>query len=107
MAVRLIGRNGPFYRGSNDAMNRVISRLKHVVAAVADEADDIGRIAQERLNEHRETGAAKIEVTHGDVDSLVSLVDKAALSIELGHHTPDKKKFVNGLYIVSGAAGLI
>ena len=89
------------------AMNTVVSNLDGVVAAVAKEDDGIGRIAQERLNDHRDTGDAQIEVTRGDVDSFVSLVDKNCLSIEFGHYTPNKKKYVAGLYIVSGAAGLV
>ena len=89
------------------AMNIVVSHLDGVVASVAKEADGIGRIAQERLNDHRDTGDAQIEVTRGDVDSFVSLVDKNCLSIEFGHYTPNKKKYVAGLYIVSGAAGLV
>ena len=111
MAVNLIGRNvpgSPFERGARgDAMKNVISHLPGVIAAVAKEADIIGRVAQERLNEHRDTGQAKIDVTHGDVDSFVSLVDPNALSIEFGHYTPNKKRFVRGLYIVSGAAQII
>ena len=107
MAVDLIGRNGPFHKDSKDPMNKVISNLEGVVAAVAKEAEIIGRVAQERLNEHRDTGQAKIDVTHGDVDSFVSLVDPNALSIEFGHYTPNKRKFIPGLYIVSAAAQII
>jgi len=98
MTVDLIGQK---------AMNTVISHLDGVVASVSREAGTIGRVAQERLNEHREEGQAQIEVTHGDVDSFVSLVDPACLSIEFGHYTPNKKKYVPGLYIVTGAARLV
>lgn len=95
------------------AMNQVVSHLDGVVASVSEHALDVGSKAEARLKQHRHSGAADITVTHGDVDSFVNLDDPAALSIEFGHmvkgkfEDPNKPKFVPGLYIISGAAGLV
>ncbi len=102
MAVRLIGPK---------AMNLIISHLDGVVDAVAEEAKEIGVRAKARLTAHKYSGAAQVTVTHGDVDSFVNLDDPAALSIEFGHMVKgkfedDEPKFVPGLYIITGAAGL-
>ena len=88
---------------SDVAMNTVVSHLKGVKGAVRKEADDIGDRASATLEAHRfygDTSHAEIEVETRDVDSIVSLVDEAAMSIEFG--TSDTK----GLYVVTGAAGL-
>ncbi|ERB55488.1 hypothetical protein N806_31195 [Rhodococcus sp. P27] len=100
--VRLIGQK---------AMNRVVSHIDGVKAAVADQALEIGVKAEMRLNMHRYSGNASISVTQGDVDSFVNLDDPAAMSIEFGHmvkgkYESDTPKYVAGLYIITGAAGL-
>lgn len=79
-----------------------------VRAAVTDEAIKIGTRATLRLAAHRDTGHAEIEVSKGTkgVDSFVSLVDDAAMSIEFGHRHNRSGEFVRGLYIITGAAGL-
>jgi hypothetical protein len=85
------------------SMNTVVSHLKGVIGAVRSHADDIGDAASAKLESHRFYGDdthAEIEVDTRDVDSIVSLVDPAALSIEFG------TKHMRGLYIVTGAAGL-
>lgn len=102
MAVRLI---------SKTAMNHVISHLEGVKAAVYAEAVAISGRAEGRLAGHRFSGRAKVTVTQGDVDSFVNLEDPAAMSIEFGHWVKGKyetaqPKFVAGLYIITGAAGL-
>lgn len=85
-------------------MNSVISRQKGVKRAVLKEARTIGGIANGRLAGHRNTGAAKIEVSQGDVDAFASLVDRAALSIEFGHYLGREelgtgRQFVRGLHL--------
>ncbi|AIG78463.1 Hypothetical protein AJAP_28125 [Amycolatopsis japonica] len=100
------------YVYSDRTVNRIVSRLEGVRAAVADAALEIAADAEARLAGHRETGRARIEVEQGRVDSYVYLVDEAALSIEFGHwvegaYKPNVPTYVEGLYIISGAAGLI
>jgi len=94
----------------NADCDSIIAHLAGVNAAVERHAADIGVRAQAGLSSHRETGAARIEVEHETVDSFVSLVDEAALSIEYGHVTrPGKtatQRFVPGLRILRNAAHL-
>lgn len=85
---------------------RVIAHLDVVRAAVLDAAREIGARADTLLAAHHNTGDATIEVTRGDTDAFVSLVDDAALSIEYGHFTPDGVTYVSGLYVITRAAGL-
>jgi hypothetical protein len=85
-------------------MNKKISHLRGVRDAVHDHAKEIGRIAEGRLAPHRKTGSARIEVSRGTVDSFVSLVDEAALSIEFGHYLGSESRgldrhFVRGLHL--------
>lgn len=103
--VRLIGER---------SMNRIVSHLENVKAEVDSEARKIGTKARARLASHRKTGQAKVTVSHGEVDSFVNLEDPAALSIEFGHFVKGRfgdedgePKYVPGLYIVTGAAGLL
>lgn len=98
MAVQLIGQK---------AMNHRISHLPGVVAAVRRQAQKIGRKAEGRLAAHRYEGIAEITITYGETDSFVNLDDEAALSIEFGHIHNFTGKHVQGLYIVTGAAGLL
>lgn len=103
MAVRLIGQK---------AMNHVVSHIDGVVLSVTKEAMEIHGRAESRLAGHRETGNAEVTLTQGDTDSFVNLEDPAALSIEFGHYVGGKfknaaqPKYVPGLYIITGAAGL-
>lgn len=85
-------------------MNKTISHLPGVKASVRAEAKVIADIAAARLAPHRRTGAAHIDVSHGTVDSYVSLVDEAALSIEFGHYMGSQalglsRPFVRGLHL--------
>lgn len=91
------------------AMNRVVSHLDGVHNEVGDTAKRVQHSAARRLSSHRETGKAEVTLTEGDVDWFVNLDDKAAMSIEFGHWTEeggDSHRFVQGLYILSTAAGL-
>ncbi len=85
-------------------MNRTVSHLKGVRKAVRNEGEDIATIANARLAPHRRTGAAHIEVEQSDVDTVVSLVDEAALSIEFGHYMGSSslgtsRTFIPGLHL--------
>lgn len=89
---------------SDRKMNKIVSRLKPVNSEVRKVAKEIGQIAQGRLAPHTKTGRARIEVSHGKTDSLVSLVDAAALSIEFGHYLGREdlglhRKFIPGLHL--------
>lgn len=64
--------------------DEIVAHLDGVIAAVAAEAAWRGARAEAILRAHFRTGASSIEVTHGAVDSWVSLVDDAAVSIEFG-----------------------
>ncbi|WP_231951406.1 DUF5403 family protein [Nocardia terpenica] len=93
------------------AMNQVVSHVDGVKDAIGDEAKEIGSRAEARLAGHRRSGRAQVTVTNGDVDSFVNLEDPAALSIEFGHmvkgkYETEEPKYVPGLYIITGAAGL-
>lgn len=88
------------------AINIIVSGLDGVRDATFRTAKVIGHRAETRLLAHRDTGAAEIDVTRGDVDAFVSLVDEAALSIEFGHIHNRSGEFIPGLYIVLGAADL-
>jgi hypothetical protein len=89
------------------AMNQIIKNEPGVVAAVALTADKIAVEADRRLEMHRYEGEAKVTVSHGKTDSFVNLDDPAALSIEFGHIHNITGRYVHGLYIVTGAAGII
>jgi hypothetical protein len=89
---------------SEKRMNKKISHLPGVRAAVYDVAKEIGQIAEMRLAPHRKTGAAHIEVSRGTTDAFASLVDEAALSIEFGHYLGRQelgtsRQFVQGLHL--------
>lgn len=96
---------------NDKAMNRVVSRLPEVHYEVVDAALDVGVKAEAKLASHKKTGRAEVTVTEGDVDAFVNLDDPAAMSIEFGHFVKgkfegDEPKYVGGLYIITGAAGL-
>lgn len=97
MAVRLRG---------TKSINRIVSHLPGVGASVHRHAEQIGKKATFYRMQHYAEGEAEIRVEKGRVDSYVSLVDAAALSIEFGHINARTGKYVPGLYIVSRAAGL-
>lgn len=92
---------------SQKVMNRKISHLPGVKGAVRATAQKIGAKAEAKLAAHRYEGHASISITHGGVDSFVNLDDEAALSIEFGHIHNWTGERIEGLYIVTGAAGLI
>lgn len=96
---------------SKKAMSRHIAHMDGVHDAVGDAARQVARSAQGRLAIHRKTGQAKVTLTEGDVDWFVNLDDPNAMSIEFGHFLRDdfniEVEHVEGLYIITGAAGLL
>jgi len=100
---------------SDKAIHTIVSHIDGVVDSVSDEAKDIGRRAEARLARHRDlTNKTNhtVSVTHGAVDSFANLEGPAPLSVEFGHWYDNKdeenpvRKYVHGLYILTGAAGL-
>lgn len=86
-------------------MNHVVSNQRGVKKRLVREAREIAAIAEARLAraKHR-TGQSRIEVSQGDVDAFVSLVDPAALSIEFGHYMGSEslgtsRKFIPGFHL--------
>jgi uncharacterized protein DUF5403 len=94
---------------TNALLGRRVARLPTVKAAVRDRANRVAAAARSNLAAHRAEGVARIEVSRGRTDAVVSLVDVAALSIEFGRHayTNDNGQTVGpmqGLYIMTRAA---
>ncbi len=75
----------------NRNLEKYLSRMPGVVGEVQAVAEELAQVARGELAKHRDTGAASIEVKLGHPDSIVSLVDEAALSIEFGHGSYDTK----------------
>jgi hypothetical protein len=102
--VRLVG---------DKAMNNIAKDLEPVAAAVHLHARLIAAKAEGRLVPHTKTGEHHIEIEYGRVDAYVWLVGPAALSVEFGHDVYNDNEqvaplgYAHGLYIITGAAGLI
>ncbi|SUE29605.1 Uncharacterised protein [Nocardia farcinica] len=94
------------------AMNTVVSHIEGVKVSVYGEAVEIAAKAESTLLRHRDyTNETDHEVTttRGDVDSFVNLEGPAPGAVEFGHWSSPKNarpRWVRGLYIISGAAGL-
>ncbi|WP_439422949.1 DUF5403 family protein [Saccharothrix sp. HUAS TT10] len=94
-------------------MNKVISQRPEVLDAVKDAAEKIRAKAQRLLLPHRITGDHKIEMEknlkekYGFLDYEISLVGDAAAPLEFGHLHNVSGRWVNGLYIIHRASGLI
>lgn len=90
--------------------NEIVAHIGGVRREVRSEAGDIASRARSRLSSHRRTGALHIETDQGKVDAKVSLVDGgtsvAAAAIEFGYTHPKSGRWVEGLNILRGAAGL-
>ncbi|NGO71450.1 DUF5403 family protein [Streptomyces boncukensis] len=89
--------------------SRQLARMPGVREAVRSRANSIASRARSDLAQHRAEGHARIEVTRGRTDVVVSLVDVAALSIEYGRDdfTNGRGRHVGamqGLYIMTRAA---
>lgn len=94
-------------------LDATVAHLQGVGEAVHDQGDQIGARAESILAAHRKTGAAHIDVHHSETDSYVSLVDETeqetnaipAVAIEYGHTDKRTGEHVEGLYIITKAAG--
>src|SRR5690606_15798559 len=94
-------------------VNRRVVRQPGVRAATYEAAQEIGAKARANMARHRFHGNEtdhEVTVTRGRVDAFVNLEGPAPGAVEIGHWykgnlgvTP---KFVPGLYIITGAAGL-
>ncbi|SUA04008.1 Uncharacterised protein [Mycolicibacterium fortuitum] len=97
---------------SEKVMNRIVAQLPGVHDELGDTARRVRHSATRRLETHFHSGDARVTLTEGDVDWFVNLDDKAAMSIEFGHwvkgkyESPGHPKYVQGLYILSKAAGI-
>lgn len=89
-------------------VNKIVAHLPAVRQAVRAAADKIKVKAEIRLEPHHTPAReSSISVTYGTVDAFVNLDDEAARNIEFGHFHNFSGKWVEGLYIVRGAAGLL
>jgi hypothetical protein len=83
-----------------------VAHLAGVVGAVADTARAGGARAEAALSAHRAQGHARIEVSHGSVDSFVTLSDergqRAAAAIEYGR-SGGPRGASQGLFVLRGA----
>lgn len=93
---------------SAKAMHNILKDLEPVQEGVRDATEEIGAKARANLAAHRDEGHAQIEVSYGDVDGFVDLVDPDnAVAIEYGHVHNKTGEPVAGLYIITRAAGII
>lgn len=83
--------------------NETVAHLPGVIGAVYATAQEGGARARAILQAHRHTGASSIEVSQGDVDSFVSLVDPNAISIEFGRVGTMGRGTSQGVHAVTGA----
>lgn len=78
------------YLISDEEMNKHVSHLPGVVATVRATAEKGGARARAILSAHRAEGHSRITVSHGAVDSFVTLDDtrgqRAAAAIEYGRN---------------------
>lgn len=94
-------------------LDEIVAKLPGVMASVDSEAGEIGGRANALLAAHRRTGAAHIDVDTAGVDATVSLVDNTpqdsgalpAVAIEYGHTDKRTGEHVEGLYVITKAAG--
>jgi hypothetical protein len=84
-------------------VNRYIAHMPALVVEVRKAADEFALKAEGLFAAHDRPGGHSIEVTHDGIDSLISLVGPAPLSVEYGHAAADGSH-VEGLHILSRAA---
>lgn len=95
------------------AINNIVKDLEPVSAAVHLHARAIAAKAEGRLAPHTKTGQHHIEIEYGRVDAYVWLTGPNAVSVEFGHDVYNDAEqiapigYAEGLYIITGAAGLI
>lgn len=86
--------------------NDTVAHLPGVVAAVRAVGNQGAAEAEAILAFHFETGASKIEVDYGVTDTVVSLVDEAAVSIEFGRTGALGRGASQGVFALTGAFGI-
>lgn len=95
--------------------NQLISHMEGVHNEGGDIARRVKGNAERRLAPHRKSGVTRVTISQGEVDWFVNLEGETELaveSIEFGHwvkgkYETDKPKYVQGLYILTRAAGLL
>jgi hypothetical protein len=85
--------------------DEIVAHLPGVIGAVHDTAQDGARRAEAVLRAHFYRGQSEIEVTRGAVDSFVSLIDPAALSIEYGRTGARGRGASQGVHALEAAFG--
>jgi hypothetical protein len=93
-----------------------MSQFNHIVGTEAApevhrKTDQVGARAEAMLSSHRRTGEHEIFIEHEEIDGLYGLEGVHPESVEFGHWVEgkfktDPPKFAEGLYIITGAAGL-
>lgn len=93
---------------SRKQMNRIVSNLEGVKTSVYNRAVVIANRAYADLRSHFYEGESSISIERHKTDTIVSLVDPWAASIEFGHWSvsPTQVKWVRGLYIITRASGI-
>lgn len=86
--------------------NETVAHLPGVVGAVRAAGERGAAGAKAILAAHFETGASKIEVKYGRTDTVVSLVDKAAVSIEFGRTGARGRGASQGVFALTGGFGI-
>lgn len=111
----------PTPTGWDKTVEAVLAHHASTHLALGRAAQKIYRKAQMRLLAHRDTGSAKVGISHGSLDWYVYLEDadpgdgdppnytgkRSALSIEFGHRVKGSSRRVGGLYIITGAVGAV
>lgn len=85
--------------------DKIVAEQKGVKAEVKVAAENVAAHARRELAAHRDTGASKITVTRGKIDSFANLDDENAGAIEWGDLHPDGRP-IPGLHIMARAAGV-
>ena len=90
----------------NPRIADIVAHMPEVVAAIHAERDKFAQIAEGIFASHDNPGGHKITTTDGTLDAFVNLEGPAPLSVELGHWTPGRTSFVEGLHIFGRAIGV-
>lgn len=90
--------------------NAQVARLKGVKMSAKEQAEILAARARGLLSQHRDTGATKVKVSRGKVDSFVSMEGPAAISIEYGREagvSANGRRYAaqEGLYIMHRTIG--
>lgn len=89
----------------NPRIAAIVAHMPGMVEAVRAERDRVASIAEALFAAHDNPGRHEITKQDEDPDALVSLDGPAPAAVELGHWTPDRTKFVDGLHVLGRAVG--